>query len=96
VKRLDLVVVDCAIRDPHANIFWKERFLGLEEARWKEFINLFGEYIGLTTPGSLPILDLLAINHHRVKDTSIPLDIRCLKAVLGMKKLIVCACDEID
>jgi hypothetical protein len=80
---LDHIIVDCAISDPHANIFWKERFLTKDEVRWRDFVNLFGEFICLTTPGSLPIMDLIAINHHRIKDTAIPLDIRCLKAVLG-------------
>lgn len=96
VKRLDLIIVDCAIRDPHANLFWKERFLTKDDVRWREFINLFGEFIGLTTPGSLPILDLISINHHKVRDTSIPIDLRCFKAVLMPNSSLSSAIDAED
>jgi hypothetical protein len=96
VKRLDHIIVDLAIQDPHANLFWKERFLTKDDVRWKEFINLFGEFIGLTTPGSLPILDLISINHHKVRDSMIPMDIRCFKAVLMPNSSTTSAIDSED
>lgn len=82
IKRLEQVIIDCAIRDPHANLFWKERFLSKDDVPWPQFINLFGEFIGLTTPGSLPIVHLMSINHIKLRETTIPLDLRCFKAVL--------------
>lgn len=83
-KRLDSAIIDYAIRDPLANKFWKDTFLnsGGDSVKWKEFCNAFGTFLGLTVPGSLNILDLISINHHKIKDTSIPLDIRCLHAIL--------------
>ena len=84
VKRLDHIIVDCAIRDPLANKFWKDTFLtsGGETVKWKEFCNAFATFLGITVPGSLNVLDLITLNHHKVKDTTIPLDIRCLHAIM--------------
>lgn len=84
VKRLDSAIIDYAIRDPLANKFWKDTFLtsGGDTVKWKEFCNSFATFLGLTVPGSLNILDLISINHHKIKDTSIPLDIRCLHTIL--------------
>ena len=84
VKRLDHIMVDGAIRDPLANKFWKDMFLtsGGETVKWKEFCNSFATFLGLTVAGSLNILDLITINHHKIKDTTIPLDIRCLHAIM--------------
>lgn len=84
VKRLDSAIIDYAIRDPLANKFWKDTFLtsGGDTVKWKEFCNSFATFLGLTVPGSLNILDLISINHHKIKDTTIPLDIRCLHAIL--------------
>ena len=84
VKRLDSAIIDYAIRDPLANKFWKDTFLtsGGDTVKWKEFCNSFATFLGLTVPGSLNILDLISINHHKIKDTTIPLDVRCLHAIL--------------
>ena len=84
VKRLDSAIIDYAIRDPLANKFWKDTFLtsGGDTVKWKEFCNSFATFLGLTVPGSLNILDLISINHHKIKDTTIPLDIRCLHTIL--------------
>lgn len=87
VKRLDHIMVDCAIRDPLANKFWKDTFLasGGEQVKWKEFCNSFATFLGLTVAGSLNVLDLITLNHHKIKDTTIPLDIRCLHAIMVQK-----------
>lgn len=87
VKRLDHIIVDSAIRDPLANKFWKDSFLnsGGDTVKWKDFCNSFATFLGLTVPGSLNVLDLIAINHHKVKDTTIPLDVRCLHAIMVQK-----------
>ena len=54
-----------------------------DESKWREFANAFGEFLGITKPGSLPVCDLIALRHYKVKDTPIPLQFSCLKMLLA-------------
>eukprot|EP01104_Vermistella_antarctica_P014036 TRINITY_DN4345_c0_g1_i1.p1 TRINITY_DN4345_c0_g1~~TRINITY_DN4345_c0_g1_i1.p1 ORF type:complete len:583 (+),score=95.87 TRINITY_DN4345_c0_g1_i1:118-1866(+) len=38
VKALDHIIIDCAARDPHGRIMWKQRFLEQEEVKWNVFV----------------------------------------------------------
>jgi len=47
IDKLGHVIIDCAIRDPNANEFWKQNFMKREEVGWAEFLDTFSSYVNL-------------------------------------------------
>jgi hypothetical protein len=93
VKRLENIIVDIAILDPQANQFWKKNFLTQDQVRWTEFLDEFAKLLKLTSflstnyPKAIataPISDLLENNPELFTGTEIPLNINCLKSLLGI------------
>lgn len=44
-KRLDLILVDTAIYDKPANVFWRRSFLGQYSVPWEKFVTLFFRFL---------------------------------------------------
>lgn len=47
LKRLNLVIIDCALEDQNANMFWKMNFPQQHEVSWTQFSNQLSQFLGI-------------------------------------------------
>ncbi|GAM17330.1 hypothetical protein SAMD00019534_005050 [Acytostelium subglobosum LB1] len=80
---LEGIVIDLAIPDEYGAIMWKNHFRHADYATWKDFLNVFANFIGLTSAQTQPMYDLL-LNSPNLNGSTIELNFKCLKAIIAM------------
>ncbi|EGG16486.1 SH2 domain-containing protein [Cavenderia fasciculata] len=81
VSSLESIIIDCSIPDEYGAIMWKNHFKHIDDAPWKDFVNVFANFVGLTNQNTSTMYDLLCFSPNLVGST-IELNFKCLKAII--------------
>ncbi|KYQ88308.1 SH2 domain-containing protein [Tieghemostelium lacteum] len=81
VSALEDIVIDCCIPDEYGAIMWKNQFRHSDEVSWKEFVNVFANFVGLTNSSTPSMSDLLQFSPN-LNGSTIELNFKCLKSII--------------
>ncbi|KAN0014456.1 hypothetical protein ACTFIU_000774 [Dictyostelium citrinum] len=81
VSELEEIIIDCCIPDEYGAILWKNHFKHENEANWKDFINVFSNFVGLTNANTPSMSDLLQFSPN-LNGSTIELNFKCLKSII--------------
>jgi len=84
VQKLDHIMIDVAIEDPLGRQFWRENFFTKDPVPWNDFLNAFSKLLRLLPQNAnMPLSYVLSHAREIIKDTTVEIDIKCLKAILA-------------
>uniref|UniRef100_A0A6B2L1X7 Non-specific protein-tyrosine kinase n=1 Tax=Arcella intermedia TaxID=1963864 RepID=A0A6B2L1X7_9EUKA len=82
IVRLEIILIDIAITDTVGNSFWRKHWRDKITVDWIEFMNAFAVELHLLT-NRTPIMTLYNSKSPVLEGTDIPVNIKCLKALLA-------------
>eukprot|EP01133_Synstelium_polycarpum_P005660 gene5660-6535_t len=97
VSSLESIIIDCSIPDEYGAIMWKNHFKHVDDPTWKEFVNVFATFVGLTNSTTPTMSDMLQFSPN-LNGSTIELNFKCLRAIIvsppkgvgGQEEEVVC------